>query len=104
MDRPAHSREWYGLDDEGTARPHALNGVKEMGPLSERILHVGSAGHTVEKSARSREQCLFLPCILGAQVISETVAEADSPEHVQIGIRHKTKLLIRTHVLNVCRQ
>ena len=82
MDRPAHSREWYGLDDKGTARPHALNGVKEMGPLSERILHVGSAGHTVEKSARSTEQSLFLPCILGAQVISETVAEADSPEHV----------------------
>jgi hypothetical protein len=31
MDRPAHSREWYGLDDEETARPHALKGVKEMG-------------------------------------------------------------------------
>ena len=49
-------------------------------------------------------QSLFLPCILGAQVISETVAEADSPEHVQIGIRHKFNLLIRTHVLNVRRQ
>ena len=52
---------------------------------------MGSVGHTVEKSARSREQSLFLPCILGAQVISETVAEADSPEHVPVGIRHKTQ-------------